>query len=395
MAKFVSTSIGGNPILKLDSMGRATLQITAKNLSGIACDMRAVPVSLPILNPPTGAVQNGWVTIDGSPEVHFERDQEKPIVVKVDVQMKKSPKSGSYQFRVDFLSVAKPDEYDSAQPISFDVPEIKKKEGGFPLWLIPVLIVLVIGLGVGGWLLLRPSGSVVPDLHGKTLGEADDILKKAELTLDQNNVQTAESKAEDSDKIIKQTPDAGQKAAKQQAVQVTVGAEMVAAPELIGVPFNQVLGILSAKKLVVGQTTVAPNPSFTGAVVWGQTPSAQQLVKTGTAINLQVTPQILTMPNVMGQTWATAIYSLRGLRVTSFSGDYIHQRVISQNPSPGTPIPVGSPVTLAFVPCLAGINCFYQGSYAQWRVMQGAGIAIRDLEPQKEAPPKQKEAPPK
>ncbi len=172
MAKFVSISIGGNPVLKLDSLGRATLQITAKNLSGVAFDARAVPVSLPILNPPSGAVQNGWVNIEGSAELHFERDQEKAIVLKVAVPMKNKPKPGSYQTRVDFLSVLKPDEYDSSQVISFDVPEMEKKPSSFPLWLIPVLAAVVIALGVGAWLLLKPSGPTVPDLHGQSVSDA-------------------------------------------------------------------------------------------------------------------------------------------------------------------------------------------------------------------------------
>jgi len=236
----------------------------------------------------------------------------------------------------------------------------------------------------------------VPDLHGKTLSEADDILRRVDLVLDQNNVQTVESKPEDSDKIIDQKPAPLQNAPKGTPIQVTVGAQMVAVPQLIGVPYNQVLRILAEKKLVTGQPTVAANPSFTGAVVWNQTPPAQQVVKSGTTVNLTVTPQMVTVPNVIGQTLGNAILSLRELTVASFSGNNT-MTVISQNPPGGASVPVGSPVTLAFpfTPCFGGVNCIYKGIFVQQVTMQRVGIAIRDLEPQKEAPPKQKGAPPK
>ncbi len=376
----------GMSSVKLDSQGRATVQYTVKNLSARKIDGRAVLVWLSQGKSPAGTVEKGWATIE-TPDRSFDLDKEETYTVKILVP----PKSpvGNYAFRLDAVSIDKPDEGDSGPSVAFTVAAPSPSTSNFPLWVIPVVLLVVIGLGVGLWLALRPSGNPVPDLHGKTLSEADDILKKADLTLDQNNVQTAESKAEDSDKIIKQTPDAGQKASKGQAVKVTVGAEMVAVPQLIGVPYNQVLGILSGKKLVVGQTTIAPNPSFTGAVVWNQTPSAQQEVKTGTTVNLTVTPEMVTVPNVIGQTLGNAILGLRGLTVASFSGDHT-KTVISQNPPGGASVPVGSPVTLAFpfIPCFGGVNCIYQGIFAQRLAMQRVGIAIRELEQQKEAPPK-------
>ncbi len=341
MAKFVSISIGGNPVLKLDSLGRATLQITAKNLSGVAFDARAVPVSLPILNPPSGAVQNGWVNIEGSAELHFERDQEKAIVLKVAVPMKNKPKPGSYQTRV-------------------------------------------IALGVGAWLLLKPSGPTVPDLHGQSVSDAVNTLASVGLTLDQNNVQSVESKPEDSDKIISQKPDPGQRATKGQAVQVTVGEQVVRVPMLVGHPFSEVMAILG-KSLTVGQTVTAQNPNFAGGVVFAQNPPADKAVKSGTSVDLQVTPQMVTVPNVSGQTLGNAILALRGLTVTSFSGDTT-KTVISQNPGQGASVPVGSSVTLAFPPgaCVVA-RCFYDGIFAK-RVASELALRAREIQ-QRSTPP--------
>jgi beta-lactam-binding protein with PASTA domain len=387
MAKFVSISISGNPVVTLDSKGRATLQITAKNLSGVAFDARAVPVSLPILKPASGAVQNRWVTIDGPAELHFEKDQEKAIVVKFDVSTKDKPKPGSYQVRVDFLSVVKPDEYDSSQAISFDVPEIKKNGTNPLVWLIPVLVVLVIGIGVGAWLLLKPSGITVPDLHGETLSEALNTLGPSGLKIDQNNVQTVESKPEDSDKIIGQKPEAGVKATKEQVIEVTLGARVIAVPVLIGHPFNEAMSILG-KDLAVGRTITEQNPNFAGGVVFGQDPPPGKAVKSGTTVDLQVTPQMVTVPQVIGQTLGNAAFFLsqKGLKVTSFSGDP-NKTVTGQNPAAGASVPVGSPVTLSLpwnTSCGAP-NCIFQGIFAQRYVTQRLAIA-RDLQERK-APP--------
>ncbi len=412
MAIFFNVDLpSGMSSVKLDSQGRATVQYTVKNVSQRSLDGRAVLVSLPETKPPNGVVEKGWVKIDGKADRHFDVDKEETYTVKIQVPPK-SP-SGNYSFRLDAVWVDQTDRGDAGGGVAFTVAAPSATTSHFPLWIIPVVLLVVIALGVGLWLALRPkpssgttttttsssSGLTVPDLHGKTLSEADDILKRVDLVLDQNNLQTVESKPEDSDKVIDQKPAALQNAPKGTPIQVTVGAQMVAVPQLIGVPYNQVLGMLAEKKLLVGQTTVTANPSFTSAIVWGQTPPAQQVVKSGTTVNLTVTPQMVPVPNVIGQTLGNAIYILnRGnLTVTpSFSGDNT-KVVISQNPPGGAAVPVGSPVTLAFpfIPCWGGVNCIYTGVLAQTRINQQLRIAIRELEQQKEPPPKQKEPPPK
>lgn len=416
MAKCFQISSAAKTTFTLDSQGKASFQITAKNVTGAACDGRAVAVSMPATTPPSGAVQNGWIKI-GTPEQRFERDQEKVFAINVEVPAK-DKKPGQYQFAVDVVLVSTPDVGDRSQTFAFTVPETAKNPGHVPVWawLIPVVLLVVIGLGVGLWLALKPkpttvttptpattttaanSGLTVPDLHGKTLSEADDILKRVDLVLDQNNVQTVESKPEDSDKVIAQTPAALQNAPKGTPIQVTVGAQMVAVPPLIGVPYSQALGMLAEKKLVVAQPTVTANSSYTSAIVWGQTPPAQQVVKSGTTVNLTVTPQMVPVPNVIGQTLGNAINILnRGnLTVTpSFSGDSTRP-VISQSPPGGASVPIGSPVTLAFpfIACWGGLNCIRTGIVAQTYINQQVRIA-RDLEQQKEEPAKQKKAPPK
>jgi hypothetical protein len=204
---------------KLDSQGCATLQLKAKNVTGAPLDGRAILVSLPVTTPPSGAVQSGWVKIDGPPDQHFEKDQEKVFVVKIVVPKKDKPKPGNYQFRLDVVSVAVTDQGDSSQVIAFTVDEIKNGTKPFQIWVIPVILVVLIGIGVGLWLALR--GDKVPDLTGMAVADATTALQGVDMTLD---AKTLPGKPEDSGKIISQDPAKGEKATKGGKVEVTVGA---------------------------------------------------------------------------------------------------------------------------------------------------------------------------
>jgi hypothetical protein len=384
MAKlFQITLPSGLTSVKLDSQGRGTVQYTMKNVSARPIDGRAVLISLPQTKPPSGPVEKGWVKIDGKTDRHFDVDKEETFSVKIAVPPK-SP-AGTYTFRLDGVWVQQTDQGDPGGALAFtvaDTPPIKP----FPLWIIPVIAIVLIAIGIGVWLAVRGGGTKVPDLAGQTLTDADASLKTAGFTMD-SNVETAESKAADSGKIISQDPVAGKKAQKGQAVKVTLGAEMVVVPQLVGHPYQEVLGTLSDKHLTPGQTKNVQNANFAGGVVTDQSPRVDQTVKAGTAVDLQVTPQTVSVPNVTGQTLGTAILSLKGLTVTSFSGDNT-KTVTSQTPTPGASVPVGSPVTLAFPPPPGGCviaNCLFTGNYVRYAVA-AQYMHARDAEKRKLAP---------
>lgn len=369
--------------LKQDSQGRASLQVVVKNLSGRPLDGRLVPISLP--KGTQGVVEKGLVKVDEKADRHFDVGKEETFTVRLSVPSNAAP--GDYSFRLDAVWVDQPDQADSSSAIGFTVAAKEKKETSVLVWLIPLLVVVVIGLGVGIWLALRPTGQPVPDLHGQTVSDAVKILASVNLTLDQNNVQTVDTtKPEEADKILNQTPDAGKKATKGQAVQVSVGTLKVSVPQLIGHAFHEAFLILGEKKLTIGQTTTAPNPSYTSGIVFDQSPAPQQVVKTGTAVDVHVTPQMITVPSVVGQTLGNAILNLRGLTVTSFTGDTT-KTVMVQNPPANSSVPIGSPVTLIFPVAIycGGINCFYTGAFARTLVLQQA-LRARDLQ-QKGVPP--------
>lgn len=371
MAKLFQVNLpDGLSSVKLDSQGRATVQYTVKNVSARSLDGRAVLISLPLAKPPAGAVEKGWVKVDGKTDRHFDPDKEETFTVKIAVPPK-SP-AGTYTFRLDTVWVDQPDQGDPGGAIAFTVVAPTVKPSPFPLWLIPVIAVVLIGVGVGIWLALRSSGPTVPDLTGKNVTDADAAAQAVGMMLDDKDVKTVESKPEDSGRVVAQSPPAGQKGAKGQAIQITLGAQMVAVPLLIGHQANEVMGILSGKSLAVGQTTTGNNPNFALGVVFAQNPAPQQLVKSGTAVNVQVTPLPVTVLPVIGQPFGNAskILGAIGLRVTSVSGNS-GLTVIGQNPPPGTTVPLGTSVALTFPPCV-GFICAYNGVIVQRMVAEQA-----------------------
>ena len=377
MARYFAISAPeGLSKLALDSQGNATLQFKVKNVSGSRKDAHATVVPLPVTNASTPAVHKAWIKIDGLTDQPFEKDQEKVVVVKIAVPKKTAPKPGDYQFRLDVCSVAVTDEGDSSQAITFTVPEAKHEETHFPMWLIPVLAVALIGIGVGLFFALRPKGIAVPDLSGKNVTEATTLLADAGLTL-ASDVDTKESKPEDSGKITDQTPNAGEKAPKGGSVHVTVGANMVSVPGLVGHPYQEALKKLTGVNLAPGDTKTAPNPNFAGGVVLDQSPKEGQVIKAGTQVSLQVTPQTVEVKPVIGQTLAGAIGILRAanLDVGNLSGN-VGTAVVSQNPASGS-VPVGTKVDLVFANvgiCLT-TRCVYQGNVAKTMVLEKSRLA--------------------
>jgi hypothetical protein len=211
--------------VKLDSQGRGTVQYTVKNVSAAPIDGRAVLISLPPTNPPTGAVQNGWVKIEPPTDRAFDKDKAtQTFVVKVEVPPKDRSKAGTYTFRLDAVTVAIPDRGDEGPAVSFTLaPTPEKKSMSVFAWLIPLIVVLLIVIGLGAWLALRNTGPKVPDLAGMSQKDATAALTTAKLTL-ASPVETIQSKPEDAGKVISQIPAAGAKAKEGDAVHLQMGA---------------------------------------------------------------------------------------------------------------------------------------------------------------------------
>jgi hypothetical protein len=106
-------------------------------------------------------------------------DKEETFVVKIAVPPKSPP--GDYTFRLDTVWVDQTDQGDAGGAVRFAVTKPTQPPPPRWLWLIPVILVLLIGGGIGLWLLLRPTMVTVPKVTDESLGQAVTDLGNKDL----------------------------------------------------------------------------------------------------------------------------------------------------------------------------------------------------------------------
>lgn len=156
MASSIFTITAPSDSVRLDYKNHGEVVFTVTNTSGRGVRGRAKVV-------PANPAQGGWIKIGGEPEREFAVSGTQQFTVAVDVP--KDGKPGKYSFRFDAVSVELPDEeYTQGPTISFSaLPPAAAQKPTFPLWLIPILAILVLAIGGGGlWLLLRPTPAPGP-----------------------------------------------------------------------------------------------------------------------------------------------------------------------------------------------------------------------------------------
>jgi len=159
MAKlFQITLPDGMSELQLDSQGRATVQYTVKNVSARPIDARAVLVALPQGGPPdpNHPVQKGWIKLASGADQHFDTGKGGTYTVNIAVPPK-SP-AGIYSYRLDVVSIIKPDEGDSSALLKFTVISEPAKPLNWKLIAAVAAVILCVA-GILTWA-LKPKTPV-------------------------------------------------------------------------------------------------------------------------------------------------------------------------------------------------------------------------------------------
>jgi beta-lactam-binding protein with PASTA domain len=366
MAKlFQITLPEGLSTLNLDSKGHGTVHYSVKNVSARPIDGRAVLVCLPQGDP--NSVQKGWISLEGKAERHFEVNGEDTFTVNVSVPPKSA--AGTYSYRLDVVSVAKPDEGDSSQPTRFTVVDTVPPPKKWGL-IAAIIAAVVIVAGVGIWLAMRHKKPTVPNLAGMTVANATAALTANNLQLDPH-MDIIISQPSNSGLILGQVPSPGPVPSGTTSVHVQVGAATVDVPTLTGhTVADASANLLAPLQLSLGATTYAPSPGVDPGTITGQTPAAGTPVQTNSTIAVTVTPQTVNVPpNLVGMTLINAANSVRGVGLVpgQIAGD--GSVVTSTNPAPGTSVPIGSPVNLTTTFSVACVQpCLFLGQAARWRV---------------------------
>ncbi len=149
MAHSVFTITAPTDMVHLDYKNHGEVAFTVTNTSGRGLRGRGRIV-------PQNPAQAGWTKIGGEPERDFAVNGTQQFTVSVDVPKDVTP--GKYSFRFDAVSVALPDEeYTQGPTIAFQVQPLPTPKPSFPLWLIPILAILVLVIIGGGIWLIVPS----------------------------------------------------------------------------------------------------------------------------------------------------------------------------------------------------------------------------------------------
>lgn len=316
------------------SSGDVTLTVTNQTERALRGTARLVPIE------PT---RKEWIRIvDGEEERAFAPKGTHQYKVRAEIP-KDTPK-GSYTFRMDFVSSENPDEDSTPGPaIALKVADAAPATGGpFPMWIIPVIAVVLIGAGVGLYFALRGGGVDVPDLKGKTVDEAGAALTAAGLTSEMGDPKEVAGGTPGT--VVDQSPAAGEKAAKGSAVKIhpqaaPAPADTVAVPAVTGKPLD------SAKVLLyeAGFSVNIGAAKFTGGapgLIVGQTPAGGAKAPRGAIVELNPEKASIQVPSVMSKLVTDAVVALKHAKldwepIEEANATAVAGTVLKQSPAPG------------------------------------------------------------
>ncbi len=227
----------------------------------------------------------GWFSIEGAPptspgmlERDFAAGSGQTVTVLVNIPPEAA--AGTYVFRVRVAAEADPNnDFADGPAVSMVVPPlvVQPPKKPFPWWAVAVAAVLVIAIGVGGWLFLRPSPPQFDDQRGQTQEAAVEALKAAGFKDEDITVDTSTATGKEVGTVYDvKTSDGGFK--------VTVFVDPgVPVPAIVGEKINDASGMLADSGLVFTLAIVPVNGAreqYVEAVL----PDVGQPVQKGSAV---------------------------------------------------------------------------------------------------------------
>lgn len=117
----------------------------------------------------------------------------------------------------------------------------------------------------------KGAGEVqVPDLSGKTTGEANTILKGVGLVLGDST--TVDDYPVEKDRVVSSSPAAGEKVASGATININISSGMVTIPEVVGMTQTEATSALIGAGLTVAQTSLQELSNDPEGTVIGTSP---------------------------------------------------------------------------------------------------------------------------
>ena len=194
----------------------------------------------------------------------------------------------------------------------------------------------------------------VPDVRGKTVEQAENILKDAELKLTVGPEVTSDEY--EPGEIVEQDPPSGDMVDKDSVIRVNIcRAEDGEIPNVIGKSKNSAIDAIEAAGYDVGNIRTEESTEKKDTVI-SQSPDSGVKADRGTEIDIVLSDgegkEEVTVPNLGGMTKSQAKSALekKGLKLGSAgeaeSTKYKKGQVMSQNPKSGTKIEKGKSVNV-------------------------------------------------
>jgi beta-lactam-binding protein with PASTA domain len=341
-----------------DATGAAEATYIVKNT-------RDTPVRGKVRLVPKEGTNAAWLIAPQNEERDFRPGEAQQFKVGVKLPAGQTP--GTYGFRLDVANVANPQEdFTEGDVVAFTVTPKPgpTPNGGPPKWLIPVIAVLVL-LIVGGIILgvVLSRGIKVPQVTGLELDKAEKALTDAGLTL--GKVTEGQKAGTTTGIIFEQKPDAGSKAKKGAAVDLTVqGDPPVALPDVKGKKLADVQTSLEQAGLVVKVVSAREGSAAPGTILKQAPDPGNVPPKTDVTLTVQAAPDPVAMPNLVGQTLDNAVARLATAGIPFnkkpvVTGRSNPNQVVQQSIAANAPVPPGTTVTLDIegvaVPALKGM----------------------------------------
>ncbi|MGC8717689.1 MAG: PASTA domain-containing protein [bacterium] len=192
-----------------------------------------------------------------------------------------------------------------------------------------------------------PEGAVpeviVPDITNKPINEAYNILRDTGLNMNIKGIEY--NNAVPACNIISQDPSSGVKVKAGRSISVVIskGIELISVPNVIGQDLGNARKILETAGLRIGDIQESYSRTSPDGIVVSQNPKYGSITNRNALVALEITRHIQnTMPNFIGKTLDDAqkiLDSLGPFKLTIRETESDTPGIIlSQNPSPNTPI---------------------------------------------------------
>ncbi len=227
---------------------------------------------------------------------------------------------------------------------SFDAHRLKR----WSVWLLVFLVML--GGAMAGFLIVLQAvihakkELVVPDLRGKNVTQALDILSGQDLSIAKDSVEVNESVPAGS--ILKQSPEPGLTVREGKVIRITLssGGQSIFVPDLVTKNLPEAQTLIRSSGLNIGSVAESYSQKYEAGIVMGQDPSANAVAPRGQMVDLTVSKGVppegtVLMPDFVNQPMNKALEWARGQNLQprvseELNAEALPGLVLSQSPAP-------------------------------------------------------------